>query len=461
MSIRPKTKRRLLIILSVVAILGGGMFWAQQTRQRAEAAAREGLRTTGIAAHDRGDCSLALTQLSDYLSAVKVDQHEPGDAELDALFAFADARRQLRTDDPSKYLVEARDLLERYARLRPSDDKARRLMLELNARTGRHRDTIETARQSSSPPRQPRGPVRQGAGVLPGQPKPDLSQAREAVDKLLAADPGNHNGLMLSLDLKVASGTPAEAIVEQAAKLAADHPGDPVYKLVEARRCLPLARTPAAGGSPGASRRRPGWGGRQLGWMPAGADASVSADVPAPTPATAPAVKPRVASADRPAWAERPGRRGRRRRRQAAGRPRRRRAGRQHAGDGRRVRPGRAVPPGGRRPGGRRRSGASVGPPALAGHGVRRGPFRRTASLDPKSPTADAYLLGFRGLALLARAAAVGRRGAARCLPRHPSLRHSRDDRNRSGHDGRFAGIRRRRRGAARVHRPSRIAPGC
>ena len=290
MSLRPKTKRRLLIILSVCGVVVGGLVFAQRARQQKEAARVEGLRVAGIAAHDRGEYAPGLTQLSDYLSAVKVDQHEPGDGELDALYAFADSRWRIRADDSGKHLVEARDLLERYLRSRSADEKARRLILDLNARTNRHREVIAVANDIlQSAPDDREALLAKARAMRMTQPKPDLAQCRETVDKLLKVDPANLNGLLLSLDLKLADGKPPDAVVDQAAAWAKAHPEQPAYHLALARTCLMLARnaanptaksTPA--GAPTVGPASAPSADRQLAWLEqAKAAALAAADAPA------------------------------------------------------------------------------------------------------------------------------------------------------------------------------------
>lgn len=66
MYIRPKTKRRLLVLLGVVSAAVGLLFWAVVATSHRDTIANEALRVQAMAAYNTGDFATAVTLLEDY-----------------------------------------------------------------------------------------------------------------------------------------------------------------------------------------------------------------------------------------------------------------------------------------------------------------------------------------------------------------------------------------------------------
>src|SRR5271163_4377371 len=108
MSIRPKTKRRMVILALVGALVlaaGAGLYrWRiHQANLKIDA-----IKDEGMAAFHAGDYPTAIEKLSVYVTKRKSDP--------DALMAFAIARSKVPTLDDG-YIVQAVSIAHRYADL--------------------------------------------------------------------------------------------------------------------------------------------------------------------------------------------------------------------------------------------------------------------------------------------------------------------------------------------------------
>ena len=127
MHLRPKTKRRIIVLLAVV-ICGGvivGVLIDLQLRRLDQR--RQAYRAAGMTAFDHGDYPAALVDLTKYL----------GDdiADPDAIYTYATSLSRVPSPDRSN-LTRAISAYRRYLDLRPDDVKARRQLLDLYARSG-------------------------------------------------------------------------------------------------------------------------------------------------------------------------------------------------------------------------------------------------------------------------------------------------------------------------------------
>jgi predicted Zn-dependent protease len=122
MNIRPKTIRRvsvLVVVLLIVSLLVAGLYEFGKARAAAKIAQ---MKVDGIAAFNAGDYPLAIEKLSQYVTKNKSDP--------EALKDFAIARSNVPTLD-SSHISQAVTLMRRYNELEPDDIDGWHRLLEL------------------------------------------------------------------------------------------------------------------------------------------------------------------------------------------------------------------------------------------------------------------------------------------------------------------------------------------
>ncbi|MEM8873139.1 MAG: hypothetical protein AAGD32_02665 [Planctomycetota bacterium] len=139
MALRPKTIRRGIALLVVLALLvAGGALWYYQNQQK-EADRLAQHRTDGMARFDAGDYREAIDLLHPVVGDSGVDDFEA---------AYAYAISQLRTEPSgSGQLRSVRVRLNEMAELRPDDVDVQRALIEANGRVGLHGDAVDIARR--------------------------------------------------------------------------------------------------------------------------------------------------------------------------------------------------------------------------------------------------------------------------------------------------------------------------
>ena len=223
MSMRPKTKRRLIILISALIVISGtvaGLVLLQQHRNEQALMER---RRVGMEAFHRGDYSEALYPLSGYL--VK----RPRD--LEARFAFAKSRSEV--EDPKvDYLGEAIAHLLVYLQDRPEDGTARHLLLELYYKSGRNAEAIDLATQLLA-----RDPGDIEALRNRSKCQYRLRKFQEALadaEKLNELAPLDLEGQQLTYELFFQLKRPVAEVLKRAEEARAKHPDDARFELLQA-----------------------------------------------------------------------------------------------------------------------------------------------------------------------------------------------------------------------------------
>src|ERR1700722_12771484 len=122
MTIRPKTKRRVLILLTGATIFCGGAAWLYSYRIAIAERRLQADKQVGLDAYRAGDYQTALDKLTEYIN--HEEKREPGEMDPQALLAFANARAKIPTKNED-YIVTAVTTLRRYCILVPDDVQAR------------------------------------------------------------------------------------------------------------------------------------------------------------------------------------------------------------------------------------------------------------------------------------------------------------------------------------------------
>src|SRR5690606_25216397 len=136
MSIRAKTKKRLLILVLIVTVLSGAtvgayLYRVNQIRQNTLDA-----RVEGQAALEEGDYYTAMHRLGVYVN------HNPKDAQ--ALYQYAQARQQV-PEPQAKHILDAVSLYRRVLDLDPTHQEARLKLLDLYTSIGYGNEAVDTA----------------------------------------------------------------------------------------------------------------------------------------------------------------------------------------------------------------------------------------------------------------------------------------------------------------------------
>jgi tetratricopeptide (TPR) repeat protein len=224
MSIRPKTKRRVvtlalvatLVVCAGIALYRYRMYQANQKIDE--------IKTEGMAAFKAGDYPDAIDKLSVYVTKRKTD--------TEALMAFAIARSKVPTLDNSN-IVQAVAIARRYCDLQPGDIEAQHFLLELEAPISLYAAAA----------------LDQAHDLLKGDPN-DLTalkaiahiqyrdrqfdEALDAAQKYSDADPTDLEMQQLVLVLMQKMERDPSEILARAADLQKKYPNDPRFLLVQA-----------------------------------------------------------------------------------------------------------------------------------------------------------------------------------------------------------------------------------
>src|SRR5688500_9951219 len=109
---RPKTKVRLVILIVVLVLVGGGIAIVYQIRQGQLNSELQAKRDAGMKAFKDGDYLTALTTLSTYVSKRQQD--------AEAIFAYGKSRALVEEPD-GRHINEGIGVMRRFLELQPGD----------------------------------------------------------------------------------------------------------------------------------------------------------------------------------------------------------------------------------------------------------------------------------------------------------------------------------------------------
>ena len=223
MSLRPKTKRRLLLLMGGGAGLTGLATAGVVVQLHRHEVARQHLRAEGMAAFDRHDYRRTLVELKRYLSGDRVDP--------DAIYTLAVAQTRVPRPDQGN-LTAARQLLIRYLELRPGDRAAQHLLLDVYEKLEFRHEALALADVLLAG--DPTDPAALTAEWQELAREGRLDEALAATRRLNDADPTDVVAQEATLELMSRRGQPARALVDRAQRLMDARPGDPRFELVRA-----------------------------------------------------------------------------------------------------------------------------------------------------------------------------------------------------------------------------------
>jgi tetratricopeptide (TPR) repeat protein len=225
MNLRPKTKRRLGILLAgTLVVAGSGTALVTIQLHRLEARRQE-YRALAMTAFDHGDYTSALHEFKKYLN----DSGNSTDA--DAIYAYAVSRSHVPRPDLS-HLVEAKANFNRYLELRPGDDKAQHQLLNIYRQLGYQAEVLSLSDTLLA--KDPDDDAALSAKVQALTAESKFDQALELSKKLNDLSPTDLPRQMRTFDLMARLKQPAETIIARSEALRQAHPNDPRFELLRA-----------------------------------------------------------------------------------------------------------------------------------------------------------------------------------------------------------------------------------
>lgn len=221
MSIRSKSRKRLVVLLVSVVLAAALLFAAVAVVKMRRDALRHERRDAGIAAVKQGDYGRGLELLSQYLAAV------PSDAK--ALFHYAIARSKLPMKN-RRHLLDACGAMYRVHQIEPNNRDAQQMLLELFTQAGGSTEALATAEEVLR--REPDNAAAIYLRALALQQLRRFPEARQAAETLVAAHPEHFEGHRLLLELLNQTGVEDQKLVEVCRGYQESHPDDPRFHLL-------------------------------------------------------------------------------------------------------------------------------------------------------------------------------------------------------------------------------------
>ena len=223
MAVRPKTKRRLFILLTVLVLLagaGGGAYaWRMNQIERRILRSRD----QGMAAFAEENYIRATQKLGRYVNKY------PNDAE--ALYHFAKAREQAEEVDGS-HLAQAMQAYRRLLSLKPDHTAAKRRLLEIYPKIGHYAEAIDLASTLLETDPDDTAALRVKATALEQQ--AEYAEALALAERHNELEPLDVSVQIMTFRLLRSTGRPVTDLVDRALALNKAYPDDPRAALLVA-----------------------------------------------------------------------------------------------------------------------------------------------------------------------------------------------------------------------------------
>ncbi|MGA2441096.1 MAG: tetratricopeptide repeat protein [Tepidisphaeraceae bacterium] len=230
MTIRPKTKRRVLILITVLAIFSGAVAWLYSYRMGIAEGKLELDKQLGMAAYRKGDYPTAVDKLSEYINHEQKRPHNQLDPE--ALLAFANARAKVPTKNED-YIVLAIKTLQWYCTLVPENAQAKDQLLEMEAAHANFAPDV-LARANDILRSNPNDLVALKAIAQVNVAQKKYADAAPAARRYVELAPTDLDMQRINFEIMQATGVPAADMQKYADALRAKYPTDPRFKIVKA-----------------------------------------------------------------------------------------------------------------------------------------------------------------------------------------------------------------------------------
>src|SRR5215218_9525553 len=144
MNIRPKTKRRLIILaLGVMVLIAAGVAVYLRYLQMHNARLAQ-YRSAAMSGYASGDYAAALPWFDKYLTLSKTAERGAGKVDAEALFAYGKSRAAIELPG-ARHLWEAKNVFERYLMLKPGDEQAELMLLDIYPRLNHNQEAVTLA----------------------------------------------------------------------------------------------------------------------------------------------------------------------------------------------------------------------------------------------------------------------------------------------------------------------------
>jgi tetratricopeptide (TPR) repeat protein len=229
MIIRPKTKRRVLILLIGLAVFSAAAVWLYSYRMMVAENRLQADKEQGLAAYKAADYQTAITKLAEYINHTQKSQKE---VDPQALLAFANARAKVPTGNQD-YIVLAINTLRRYCSVAPDDATARDQLLEMEAPyTAYAPDALSRATEILRT--NPDDAVALKTVVAVNVRQRKFQDAADAAQHYVQLVPTDMEMQRTNFQIMQAMGHPGSDMQSQVDALIRKYPADPRFKVVKA-----------------------------------------------------------------------------------------------------------------------------------------------------------------------------------------------------------------------------------
>ncbi|HEX4052882.1 MAG TPA: hypothetical protein VHX86_01320 [Tepidisphaeraceae bacterium] len=230
MMIRPKTKRRLLILLGGLVLFSCAAAWLYAYRMRIAESKLQLDRQVGMDAYKSGDYQTAVDKLAEYINHEQ--QREGSQLDPEALLAFANARAKVPTSN-GDYIVLSIRALQSYCALVPEDKQERDHLLEMETPYSTYAPDV-LARANDILRSDPNDLVALKAIAEINVSEHKFQEAAVAADRCTQLAPTDLEMQRLNFQIMQALARPGSEMQRRADALRAKYPADPRFLIVKA-----------------------------------------------------------------------------------------------------------------------------------------------------------------------------------------------------------------------------------
>jgi Tfp pilus assembly protein PilF len=231
MTIRPKTKRRVLILLTGLLVFSGAIAWLYAYRMRVAESKLQLDKQVGMAAYRSGDYQTAIDKLAEYISHEQ--QRDQGQLDPEALLAFANSRAKVPTKNSDDYIVLAIANLRQYCSLVPENTQERDHLLEMEAPSPAY-EPDALARANDLLKHNPDDLVALKAIAQIEVRNRKFQEAAPATDRYTQLSPTDLDMQRLNFEILQALSRPAAEMHRRADALRTKYPADPRFLIIKA-----------------------------------------------------------------------------------------------------------------------------------------------------------------------------------------------------------------------------------
>ncbi len=232
-SSRARRRRIIAAIVLVVLVAGAGATYLGLSMMRGQRI--EQARVEGMAYYNQGDYEAAIPKLSRYVGENQDD--------LEALIAFANARRQV-PEDGNDHLAHAMTLYGAVLTLDPNNVEAMKHQLMIYERLGRRLEWMDLADRILEHEPENFEAIRLKA--MGHFLQDEFDQALELSDRLIEMRPDEMTWRVFQITALQRSDEPIDSILDLCESWRAEHDGDGRYEMLMAEMLLSVGRGAAA-----------------------------------------------------------------------------------------------------------------------------------------------------------------------------------------------------------------------